>query len=305
MDRIEVSVDQPGDHDPLRYCRLLEEGNILYFPETPFPFPREDRDTFLRFRLSTERYHKNIAYRPALHRVSGVSRVGRKERERLLDIMGGYSKRALEFLSRLLSPYASTWKVDYASFRPQEEEGRSLKLNARNDLLHVDSFPTRPTYGDRILRLFTNIHPQRARQWVTTDTFDLLLERFRDTPGLRLPRPARPSPLARLWRRTLKLGKSAGLPLVLRSPYDDFMLHFHDFLKEHREFQSSCRKWNWSFPPGSTWIVFTDLVPHAVLSGQFALEQTVIVSRHALLLPEKAPVRLLEKICGSPLGGSD
>jgi hypothetical protein len=45
----------------------------------------------------------------------------------------------------------------------------------------------------------------------------------------------------------------------------------------------------------------SDMVSHAVLSGQFALEQTFIVSKHALVLPEKAPVRVLEQIAGCPL----
>ena len=49
------------------------------------------------------------------------------------------------------------------------------------------------------------------------------------------------------------------------------------------------------------WLVFTDMVSHAVLSGQFALEQTFIVSKLALVLPEKAPVSVLEKIAGGPL----
>jgi hypothetical protein len=43
------------------------------------------------------------------------------------------------------------------------------------------------------------------------------------------------------------------------------------------------------------------MVSHAVLSGQFALEQTFIISTSALALPEKAPVRVLERIAGCPL----
>jgi len=46
------------------------------------------------------------------------------------------------------------WKVDYASFRSIEERGRELPLTKRNDLLHVDAFPTRPVYGDLISALF-------------------------------------------------------------------------------------------------------------------------------------------------------
>jgi hypothetical protein len=79
------------------------------------------------------------------------------------------------------------------------------------------------------------------------------------------------------------------------------MLRFHHFLKANREFQETCSRTRWEFPPQSTWLVFTDMVSHAVLSGQFALEQTFIVSKHALVLPEKAPVRVLERLAGCPL----
>ncbi len=55
------------------------------------------------------------------------------------------------------------------------------------------------------------------------------------------------------------------------------------------------------FPPKSSWLVFTDLVGHAVLAGQYALEQTFTVSRQALRQPEQAPVSILERLAGVPL----
>jgi hypothetical protein len=51
----------------------------------------------------------------------------------------------------------------------------------------------------------------------------------------------------------------------------------------------------------SSWLVFTDMVSHAVLAGQYALEQTFIVSRKALLCPDQAPVNILERLAGIPL----
>jgi hypothetical protein len=83
------------------------------------------------------------------------------------------------------------------------------------------------------------------------------------------------------------------------------MLRFHHFLKASQEFQEMCSRTRWEFPPQSTWLVFTDMVSHAVLSGQFALEQTFIISTSALVLPEKAPVRVLERIAGCPLTFGD
>src|SRR5437764_4867581 len=46
---------------------------------------------------------------------------------------------------------------------------RQLAQKSRNDLIHVDAFPTRPTNGNRILRVFSNISPDIPRVWVTTE----------------------------------------------------------------------------------------------------------------------------------------
>ena len=98
----------------------------------------------------------------------------------------------------------------------------------------------------------------------------------------------------------LKKGLSRlSLPVLDRSPYDRFMLHFHDWLKENSEFQKQPEgKERLEFPPMATWLVFTDGVPHAALSGQFAMEQTFIIPVGALVAPEAAPIRVLERISG-------
>jgi hypothetical protein len=82
------------------------------------------------------------------------------------------------------------------------------------------------------------------------------------------------------------------------------MLRFHNFLKENEDFQESCTRQRWEFPPGSAWMVYTDMVSHAVLSGRFALEQTFIVSRSAMVRPESAPISILESLAGGPLAGA-
>jgi hypothetical protein len=58
------------------------------------------------------------------------------------------------------------------------------------------------------------------------------------------------------------------------------------------------------FPPMSTWLVYTDGVPHAVMSGQHALEQTFIISRAGLVAPQISPIGVLEKLCGRPLAAT-
>jgi len=48
-------------------------------------------------------------------------------------------------------------------------------------------------------------------------------------------------------------------------------------------------------------MVFTDGVPHAVMSGQFALEQTFIIPPQALVSPDAAPLRVLESATGKAM----
>ena len=104
-----------------------------------------------------------------------------------------------------------------------------------------------------------------------------------------------------LRRRLARHAPAAAAPLLRRSPYDGFMLRFHDHLKADARFQATTPLQTWEFPPGSSWIVFTDCLPHAARSGQFALEQTFIVPRALLVQPEKAPVSILERLCGTSL----
>jgi hypothetical protein len=91
------------------------------------------------------------------------------------------------------------------------------------------------------------------------------------------------------------------LPVPARTAYDEFMLAFHDYLKGTAEFQSSCPKYRLEFQPGSAWMAFTDVVPHAVEAGQFAIDQTLIVPRESLASPERAPISVLEKMAGRRL----
>ena len=291
---------QDGEERSRWYCARLEEGQILFFPQIPFELPEEDRDFLTGVRQTTAAYHKNISYRPGEGRVRGLER-GSADERRLAAILGAYSERVTRFASEFLAPYARGWQLDLASFRSVEERGRDLPLKSRNDLLHTDAFPTRPTNGNRILRVFSNLNPTEPRVWLTGEPFHVLAPRWAADAGLdecvEFAR-SRWRPLGRRWRR---LAGALGLPVPDRSPYDRFMLGFHDYLKANRAFQESAPKSRRDFPPHCTWIVFTDAVPHSVLSGRFALEQTYIVSRQDLVLPEKSPLRVLENLCGVSL----
>jgi hypothetical protein len=282
------------------WCAQLEAGEILYFPESPVRLRREDLAFLLGQQQTDSSLHKNIAYKPNIDKLSGVDTkiANAAAVARLQEIMRAYSKHVVDFLSGFLAPYQRKWQLDYASFLPQEEEGRDLALRKRNDLLHTDAFPTRPTHGARILRFFNNIHPTRTRDWVVGDPFATVVKQF-------APEDIAPVPDNALSRTAKGLGRAVGLgaaiPSIKRSPYDDFMMRFHNFLKENARFQAECAKYPWNFPAGSSWMVYTDTVPHAVLAGQYALEQTLLVEPAALVAPEFSPLKVLENMAGTAL----
>ena len=278
------------------YCELIERGQILQFREPPFSFPIVDQE-FLRNQEWTElRMHKNVSYRPGEDVLRGVSGDANTI-ERLHSIMRNYSARVVEFVGEFLSPYKDKWNLDFASFRPFEEQGRDLALHKRNDLLHVDAFPSRPTRGGRILRVFTNLNTKRPRVWNTTDSFEVLAEKYAKAAGLE--QIAEDDSF--LTRTVQNLGAKLGINPAGRTPYDMFMLRFHDFLKENSAFQANGLKTEVAFPPFSTWIVFTDCVAHAVMSGQYAIEQTFLIPPKALVAQDAAPYRILETVAGRPL----
>jgi hypothetical protein len=273
-------------------CRELECGHIVFLPQSPIEIPTEDRELLLGRKQSSSAYHKNIAYRPLEDRVTGLDSSESQEAEKLRAILANYSKRSVEFLRTFLAPYAEKWKLEFASFRPIEEKGRAARLHARNDLLHFDSFPTRPTNGARILRFFTNINPAQNRVWLTSQTFEAFGPVMVKAGGL----------AASLHNPVVQgmqfLARVLHLRGANRSPYDDLMHRCHNTMKEDANFQQNTPKNRWEFPPNSSWMVYTDCVSHAVLSGQYALEQTLLIPQAALVEPQRSPLKILESLAG-------
>ena len=291
-----VELITVGEAEPREENYLsLERGNLLYFPHTPFVFGEQEREFLRQTGLSSSSHHKNVAYKPEEDKVTGYDPAAVRDPAKLREIMRTYSERALAFLWKLLPRYMEKARVDYASFRPQEEEGRDLPTKKRNDLLHVDAFPTRPTHGDLILRFFTNIHSSQPRVWAVSDPFSVVAGRYAKAAGLD---QAAAHPNGGLASRLL--GPLGGID-ARRSAYDRFMLGFHDYLKFNTEYQQKCTKYRFEFPPDSSWMVFTDVAPHSVLSGRYALEQTVIVNRRTLAAANFAPIEILQALCGRPL----
>lgn len=273
-------------------ARGLEAGEIVAFP-TPALLSNSDLSC-LRAPHHIAGAHKNIAYDARRDRMIGVSSGAGVEG--LQRALRAYAKAITALTARLLPAYADKWTVDLTSFRPLEEAERQLSDRSRNDRLHIDAFPSRPTSGDRILRVFTNVHAADARIWLTGPPLHRQLPMLRQLPGFPMPKPGAHAvgPSRRLLAQWLRL------PVLARSPYDRFMLRLHDFMKQSGAYQEQCGAERHEFAPDTSWIVFTDIVPHAVVSGQYALEQTFFVPHTAIQNRADAPLTLFETLRSLP-----
>src|SRR5438552_3940814 len=112
----------------------LESGNILYFPNESSGLSDADKRFLLSIRQANAAIHKNISYRPSQDKVFGYD----GPVDPLQSALRSYSHWAVQFTGDILPRYKHHWHLDYASFRPQEEQGRDLPWKKRNDLLHVD-----------------------------------------------------------------------------------------------------------------------------------------------------------------------
>ncbi len=283
----------PGSQGAERLlAQRLERGEVLYYPRCPFPMPEGDDLQFLYGQELGGRVHKNISYDPCTGKVGGCSRRSSVQVERLGSILRAFADSATHWLSANLPRYAASWQLDRVSYRPAEEATRQLRQSARNDLLHVDAFPTRPTNGARILRLFVNVNPTEPRIWITSHPFAELLARYGKEVGL----PRGDSIGWLQWLRDAVVGLFRP-GQNRRSGYDTFMLRFHHFLKANKEFQADSPR-RWEFAPGSAWMVMTDTASHAVLSGRYALEHSYFVAPESQFLPEESPAALLRRASG-------
>lgn len=290
-----------ADAPPGSLSQALERGEIVHFLESPVPFPDPGDLEFLRADLPRHLRRKNISFHPEAGRVVGIGG-GKAVQDRARRILETHSGQVRAFLERTLQPLAQGWTVATSSFRPLQERGRNLSARASNERVHVDAGAYGATHGDRILRFFMNAHPSEDRVWISKGAFPDVYRRYGRAAGLAPLRPGRrdltEGAVNRLYTSLLDVAARAGLPaakLADTSPYDRLMRRFHNFMKESGEFQQSREGHRqFAFAPGSAWMVFTDTVTHACVSGQHAFIDTFIIPLKNCRSPELSPYVVLQ-----------
>lgn len=259
----------------------LEQGSVLFFPKLSFPI-KENEKKFLSPKYADPK-SKNISYDISSDRLKGTTSQGEEANE-LKQFIKNYALQSNHLIETFFPQYIPHILQARTSFRPIEIAGRLNPSRRKDDkLLHVDSFPSSPTQGNRILRVFTNINPfNKPRVWRVGEPFAQVVQKM--MPHLRSPFPG-----SAYFLQLLKITKG------YRSLYDHYMLKMHDRMKEDSLYQESVSQQEFVFPSGSTWIVFTDQVSHAAMSGQYVLEQTFQLSVDGLYDRKTSPLFILEK----------
>ena len=287
-----------GPHD---LSDALEDGKIVCFPECPIDLPSAEDLEFLRQEMPKHLSSKNISFHPEADKIIGI-KGDQALVERAQRILKTQNVRVQEFLKRVIPNLTRDWLVGTASFRPLQEKGRDLPTHASNELVHVDAGAYGATHGDGIIRFFVNVNPVEDRVWVTKGAFPELYRRFGGEAGI-LPETAadggamEEGALDRL-RTSVSHGLAALVPsakFLDSSPYDRAMRRFHNSMKDTPAFQSTPEgHQEFRFKPFWAWMVFTDRVSHACLSGQHAFADTFVVRLGSCRLPEKAPINILK-----------
>jgi len=271
-------------HDP-RWVDAVEDGKVLHFHQ-------------LAFVLSPQ---EQALLGPGLLR-RGVRNISLDPRGQLKGVTGDaasvacikalitrFCAHAAALLDGLFPRYSGHRRAGLASLRPVQVTQRRQSWRADDRRLHVDAFPSRPSQGERILRVFANIHPGgEPRVWRVGEPFAVVASRF-------LPGAPRYSPVQARMLRALGVTKS------LRTEYDHLMLQLHDRMKADAAYQREAPHEIVAFAPGSAWVCFSDQTVHAAVSGQHMLEQTFHLPPHRQYNEHASPLAILTRLHGRPL----
>jgi len=259
----------------------IENGQLLYLPKLAFVL-QEHEKRFLSPDI-IEESAKNISFNARLDYLKGA-RGNEEERQQIQAMLKRFYDHSYALVKALFPAYLPHIQTGQTSFRPVQVSNRKTSYRKDDRRLHVDAFPSNPNQGRRILRIFSNINPHgEDRVWRIGEPFETVALQF-------LPKISRPLPLSRTLLEKLKITKS------YRTEYDHIMLHMHDNMKKNLTYQQQAAQIELRLPPQTSWIVQTDIVSHAALSGQHLLEQTFYLPIEAMIDPDRSPLKILERL---------
>jgi len=284
---VEIDMADVGHGNPA-WIAALEAGKVLYFPNfAQHGFaPQKEELTLFREDIRDPKT-RNISL-SASGELKGV--VGDEDTKALMaGMIGRFRAQAEGLLGNLVPRYGEHLRRGATSFRPSVVQNRVQSWRADDRRMHVDAFPSRPNYGERLLRVFTNVNQDgEPRVWRVGEPFEDVARRF-------LPKAKPYSAWQAKVLNALHVTKS------LRSEYDHLMLQLHDGMKSDLDYQKNAPQVTFNFPPGCAWVCFSDQTSHAVMAGQYMMEHTLQLSPMHQYDRDASPLAILTRMKGHAL----
>jgi hypothetical protein len=284
---VEIDMADVGHGNPA-WIAALEAGKVLYFPNFGQHGFAPQKEELALFREDIrDPKTRNISL-SASGDLKGV--VGDDATKALMaGMIGRFRAEAEGLLANLVPRYGEHLRRGATSFRPAVVQNRVQSWRADDRRLHVDAFPSRPNYGERLLRVFTNVNLDgEPRVWRVGEPFEDVARRF-------LPKV---KPYA-AWQA--KVMNALHVTKSLRSEYDHIMLQLHDAMKSDLDYQKNAPQVTFGFPPGCAWVCFSDQTSHAVMAGQYMMEHTLQLSPMHQYDKDASPLAILTRMRGHAL----
>lgn len=261
-----------------QWAKDLEDGKVLYIENLKFSITTHERKFFTPTILNKNSRNISLDSRGNLKGANGSE----KEIKELSAMISRFRKEASTLIFSAFPKYKDHLKLAPTSFRPLEVKSRVTSWRADDKRLHVDAFPSRPNYGERILRVFINVNPnKKPRVWRIGEPFEDIAKRYIHAI----------KPYSYFQAKIIDF---LGITKSFRSKYDHLMLGLHDAMKSDMTYQKNSPQITMPFKPGTVWICFSDQAAHAVMSGQYMMEQTFHLPVAKQYNPKKSPLEILQ-----------
>lgn len=254
----------------------IEQGRLICLPHLRFTLEVKEFDLLTPDWLS--RGQHSIRYRLERDRL-GSMRGNDGAKHCMRALLKAYAIQSAQLVASLFPSYCDHLSAGDTAFQ----------INPVTEPLHIDAESKSPTQGRRILRVVSNINlHEETRLLRVGDSFESLMARYADSLSLGAPSI----------RRAMKAVKWTH---SYRTLYDHCMLKIQRAMEKDASLQNSEDQTTYEFPAGSTWIAFTDQLPHAAVAGSFLLSQTFYLPTQNQVNPDLSPLRLLEEHLEQPL----
>ena len=268
-----------------KWINDLEAGKVLYFTSLEFPVSALESSFFTPEIRHPKSRNISLDTSGNLKGVAGNEQI----KTGLGAMMMRFRAHSQMLVDSHFPCYKDHLRLGPTSFRPNQIETRNQSWRADDRRLHIDAFPTRPTYGERILRVFINVNPNNVpRVWRVGEPFEAVVQRFLDNT----------TPYSAWRAKTLNM---LGITKSLRSEYDHLMLQLHDAMKRDVNYQPNSPQWTMPFPMGTVWLCFSDQASHAAMSGQYMMEQTFHLPVANQYDTNSSPLAILKRRTGREL----